>query len=162
MAYTIGSNGTVVVDGITFMGSFPTTATLDEGHVLIVAPTGVSIQEVTHQDQAVDYVSPGDYVVGAFVPTILAVLFSIPWHILGSAIKEMEPFYQLQRSNGALAADSLCLRYRSSINVVSTLSAIRNGHFIVWWSGLLSLVVLFLAPLASEAVFIGFVARDDV
>ncbi len=71
----------------------------------------------------------------------------------------MEPFYQLQRSNGALAADSLCLRYRSSINVVSTLSAIRNGNFIVLWSGPLCLFVLFLAPLASEAVFIGFVGK---
>jgi len=33
-----------------------------------------------------------DYFLGAFLPTILAVLFTIPWGILDSTVKELEPF----------------------------------------------------------------------
>ena len=85
------------------------------------------------------------------------MLFSIPWHILASGIKEIEPFYQLQNPEGALAEKSLALHYRASITVVSTFTAVRNGHYLVWWSGLVSLIILFIAPLASETVFIAFI-----
>jgi hypothetical protein len=84
-------------------------------------------------------------------------LFGIPWHILASTIKEIEPFYQLYHAEGALVEDSLTLDYRASINVIATFNAIRKGHFLVWWSGLVSISILFLAPLASESVFIGFI-----
>ena len=95
--------------------------------------------------------------VGAFIPTILAVLFTIPWHLLASAIKEIEPFYQLHNADGISAEDSLMLNYRASISVVATVTAIRKRHYLVWWSGVLSLIILLLPPLASETVFIGFV-----
>ena len=144
--------------GSTFFTGTPTLATLSNGNIIEVEPTGaVSIkvpQETTEQPQK--WIAPRKYVLGAFVPTILAVLFTIPWHILASAIKEIEPFYQLQHPHGATVAKSLNLDYRSSINVVAVFHALRNGHFIVWWSGLVSLVTLVLAPLAPETVFIGF------
>lgn len=68
----------------------------------------------------------------------------------------MEPFYQLQQPGGMAAENSIALDYRASINIVATFNAIRQGHFRVWWSGLVSLVVLVIAPLSSETVFIGF------
>lgn len=104
-------------------------------------------------------VTSQQYFVGAFLPTILAVLFTIPCQLLASALQEMEPYYQLQRPGGASASLSILLNYKSSINVIATVNAMRRGHFLVWWSGLVSLAVLLLAPLASEAVFIGFVGQ---
>lgn len=160
--YAIGAEGHVLVGGKTFETGSPTTATLPGGNVVVVGPTGaVSIQEPAHRaedptKQSIS-ISPQDYVIGAFVPTILAVLFSIPWHLLASAIKEIEPFYQLHSADGALAENSITLEYRASINIVATFTAIRKKHYLVWWSGLVSLIILVLAPLASETVFIGFI-----
>ena len=154
--YTIGADGLVLIDGYFFNTADPTTATLDDGHVVVVGPTGaVSIQELPSQESL--GLTPRDYVVGAFIPTILAVLFTIPWHLLASAVKEIEPFYQLHNADGISAEDSLMLNYRASINVVATVTAIRKKHYLVWWTGVLSLIILVLPPLASETVFIGFV-----
>lgn len=158
-SYSVGTNGLVVIDGTSFNTATPTTATLKGGKVVVVWPTGsVSIQEA--QDRAPSKkiaITPKEYIIGAFVPTILAVVYSIPWHLLASAIQEIEPFYQLQRPEGVTAQDSIALDYRASINVIATFSAITKGHFLVWWSSLISLLVLVLAPIASQTVFISFI-----
>jgi len=107
-------------------------------------------------DTRVEAISPHEYLIGAFIPTVLAVVFTIPWDILASAVKEIEPFYQMQRANGASAACSLTSDYKASISVVATMNAMSRGHCVVWGSGLLSLITLSLSPLASETVFIGF------
>lgn len=148
----------MVIDGTTFATGTPTTATLADNKVVVVWPSGsISVQDAKDRaPKPKTYLTPEEYVLGAFVPTLLAVLFSIPWHLLASAIKEMEPFYQLQRPDGVTAENSIALDYRASINIIATLNAMKKGHFLVWWSGLVSLVVLVIAPLSSETVFIGF------
>ena len=136
---------------IATVGAPPPNAFLHTAPKQFVGEYGESIHSIT----------PRDYILGSFVSTILAVVFSIPWHILASALKKMEPFYQLQNVNGAKAEDSLLLDYRECNNVVATFKAVRRGHFLVWWSGLVSILVLFLPPLASESVFIGFISDGD-
>ena len=164
-AFTLGPGGLVVVDGTTFNTATPTTKTLANGKTVKIGPTGaVSIQDKAESARkGVNknrlFLSRADYVVGSFLPIILAVLFTIPWHILASALKEMEPFYQLHKPDGARADKSLALTYRASINIVSTAQAIGNGHYLVWWSGLLSLVALVLAPLSSETIFIAYIGE---
>ena len=157
-AYTVCEGGKLVIGGSTFATGTPTTATLADGAIVEVGPTGaVAIKTPKERpDQPQKSITPQKYVLGAFVPTILAVLFTIPWHILASATKELEPFYQLQLSNGAPVSKALNLDYRSSVNVVAVFHALQNGHFVVWWSGLIALVTLVLAPLAPETIFIGF------
>lgn len=134
--YAIEAGGFVSVGGFTFNTAYPTTATLPDGDVVVVGPTGaVSIQEAA--DGAEDptkqpiSVTPRDYLVCAFVPTILAVLFSIPWHLLVSAIKEIERLYQLHSADGALAENSIALEYRAPISAVATFVAIRKKHYLV-------------------------------
>ena len=87
-------------------------------------------------------------------------MFSIPWHLLASALKEMEPFYQLHQPGDILASKSLPLDYKGSINAIATIHAIGKNHLLVWCSGLISLFAFVVAPLASETVFIGFVGQD--
>ena len=155
--YTIEPDGALVIEGHTFRTSSPTTTTFSDGHVLTIDPTGnVSLQDHTAPVGLSQNLSVRDYIIGAFIPTLIAVIFCIPWHILSSAIKEMEPFFQLQRADGAPAESSICLGYKASITPISTLNAIRNGHFLVWSSGLVSLIILLIPPLSSETVFIGF------
>ena len=148
------------LDKMSFATASPTTADLDNDRVLIIGPTGgfsVDIATPTnHPNPSHEGISPHKYLIGAFVPTILAVLFTIPWHILALAFKELEPFHQMQKPQGASAADSIALDYKGSVSAISTVQALFRGHFLVWWSGLLAIVTLVLAPLASETVFIGF------
>ena len=94
------------------------------------------------------------YISVSFVPLILAVIYSIPWRVLDSTIREMEPFYQLHRHGGALGRDSLCLDYGSSFLVTVIFKALSRGHFIPLCSSLISLIILALSPLASEAFFV--------
>jgi hypothetical protein len=94
------------------------------------------------------------YVLVSFVPLILATFYTIPWKILDNTVREMEPFYQLSQPGGATAENSLCLDYATSILLMTPFKALRRGHFIVVWSSLISLAVLFVPSLASEAVFV--------
>ncbi|KAL8792874.1 MAG: hypothetical protein Q9195_004516 [Heterodermia aff. obscurata] len=168
MSYTI-HDGVLYINGSTFSTAIPTTVTLNSDEILKVDPTG-AISLISQPDDKSGNVSgvtgyerigigAREYFIGAFLPTILAVLFSAPWPLLTSALQEMEPFYQLQELQGVPASKSLLLDYKSSINVIATFNAMRRGHFAVWWSGLISLAILLLAPLASEAVFIGFIGQ---
>ncbi|KAL9606966.1 MAG: hypothetical protein Q9167_008072, partial [Letrouitia subvulpina] len=130
---------------------------------VVVGPSGSAIVKdlPVHESppQLRKSVTPKEYVIGAVLPTVFAVLFGIPWHILFAAIQEMEPFYQLAYPQGALARDSICLDYRASLNVVATIKAGLRGHLVVLCSGLCSISALILPPLASEMVFIGFVGK---
>lgn len=146
--------------GPTATGATPSGAPVSQGgretgNVTVV----VILPGQSSPPQPKESVTRKEYLIGAFLPTVLAVLFSIPWYILFSAVQEMEPFYQLADPQGALARDSLCLDYRASLNVVTTLRAGLRGHFVVLWAGICSIAVLALAPLASETVFIGFVGE---
>ena len=156
MHYTLVGD-VLSIDEKTIETTRPTTATLNNGDVLAISPTGgVSITKLTEHVSPARGVTQSEYIIGAFVPTVLAVLFSIPWQLLARSLQEMEPFYQLHRTKGAFASSSLLLDYKSSINLITTFSAAKRGHFLVCLSGLISLAVLALAPLASETVFIGF------
>ena len=160
--YSIGPSD-AVVNGKTIDYATPTTVTVASGKAVVVSPSGdVAIQDIPDQlptPRPRKSVTKREYLIGAFLPTVLAVLFSIPWYILFTAVQEMEPFYQLANPQGALARDSICLDYRAYVNVVSTVKAGLRGHFVVLWAGLCSIAVLALAPLASETVFIGFVGE---
>jgi hypothetical protein len=90
----------------------------------------------------------------SFVPVILATLFTIPWKILDNTVREMEPFYQMNQVGGASVEDSLSLDYVASVLFTTPFKAFRRGHFIVLWSSLISLAVMILPSLASEATFV--------
>ncbi|KAL8851381.1 MAG: hypothetical protein Q9221_003652, partial [Calogaya cf. arnoldii] len=160
--YSVGPSS-AVVNGKTIGYATPTTAIVASGKVVVVDSSGaVNIQNIPDQSsppQPRKSVTRNEYFIGAFLPTILAVLFTIPWYILFAAVQEMEPFYQLANPQGALACDSICLDYRASVNIIATFKAGLRGHLAVLWAGLCSIVVLALAPLASETVFIGFVGQ---
>lgn len=155
--YSVGPHGTVFIGGTSFATASPTTATLSDGKIVVVDTSGVSIQNAPNSTTPLKtWVTPYEYITGGILPTLIAVIFSIPWHLLALAVKEIQPFYQLQHPDGVTAQDSMSLDYRYSINAMATITAIKRGHYLVWWSGLISMATLFVAPLASEAVFIGF------
>jgi hypothetical protein len=99
-------------------------------------------------------ITRNQYFLVSFFPLIISAFYIIPWRILDSTIREMEPFYQLSQPGGATAENSLCLDYGTSFILVTPIKAMLRGHFIVFWSSLISLAVLILAPISSEAFFV--------
>ncbi len=71
------------------------------------------------------------YIIVSFLPLFLAVLYTIPWRILDSTIRQLEPFYQLHNPDGVLAENSLCLDYSTWLPFVVPYKSIRRGHFMV-------------------------------
>ncbi|KAF3037221.1 hypothetical protein E8E12_004940 [Didymella heteroderae] len=61
--------------------------------------------------------TPADstYLLGAYVPTLVAIVFSIWWKCIFARLGEMEPYYQLARPCGADAKDSLLLSYSNAM-----------------------------------------------
>ena len=95
-----------------------------------------------------------EYIYVAFLPLILVVIYSIPLQILDRTTRKMEPFYQLHGTDGGLGRDSLCLDYCSWLLISVPFKAAYRGHVFPLWSSLISLSILVLAPLASEAFFV--------
>jgi hypothetical protein len=95
-----------------------------------------------------------EYVYVAFLPLIFVAIYSIPLQILDRTIRKMEPFYQLHGNDGGLGRDSLCLDYCSWLLISVPFKAAYRGHIFPLWSSLISLSILVLAPLASEAFFV--------
>ena len=97
-----------------------------------------------------------DYFLGAFVPTLVAVLFAIPWVVLDTQTKRMEPFYQLNsQPTGVSAAESLCLDYSSGLPGAAIVMALSRRHWAVLASSVLGLCGSLLVTLAPETIKIG-------
>lgn len=46
-----------------------------------------------------------------YLPTLVAVLYSLLWNWIDLDIRRLEPYHQMSKENGALAKDSLLLHY---------------------------------------------------
>jgi hypothetical protein len=100
------------------------------------------------------------YFVGAFLPTIIAVLFALPWMILDDRVRNLEPFHQLSRKQGASGA-TLCMDYISPFAFAAPVKALMAGHWAPLLTSLLSISTIFIAPLASETVSIRLTGSCD-
>ncbi|KAG4432321.1 hypothetical protein IFR05_012200 [Cadophora sp. M221] len=147
-SFISGNNPTRVSTPTTKAG----TTIVISGSTIVLLPTDASVSGNT--EDVVYYFSQRDYILGAFLPTIIAVLFSLPWGIVDTAAKEMEPFVRLAGDDGASARFSLCLDYPSDFLIVSPFKSLFRGHWIIFLTSMMNLVSLLLAPLASETVFI--------
>jgi hypothetical protein len=72
--------------------------------------------------------APSQYFSGAYLPTLLAVLYSAYWDIIFMRLKEMEPFFRLAQPGGAEAKESLLLSYTGGSLPGVLVQAIGNRH----------------------------------
>ncbi|SPN96491.1 uncharacterized protein DNG_00019 [Cephalotrichum gorgonifer] len=108
-------------------------------------PTGESIVIVFS-------LSPSDYFIGYFLPTILAVLLTIPIRMIDLNAQRYYPFHELARQHGASARESLLLRSGGIFGIRTTFRALAGGKLLLSLSSLLVLCSAVLIPLSSEAV----------
>jgi hypothetical protein len=92
------------------------------------------------------------YFVGAFLSTLIAVLFSLPWLIIDSKIRALEPFHQLSKDRGAEARKSLGMDYLYPFAIVAPIKALFAGHWAPLLTSLLSICTLLITPVAPEFV----------
>lgn len=61
-----------------------------------------------------------------YLPTIIALIYSIFWSWIDLQVKRLEPYHQLSKSNGAWGKDSLLLSYPFDFLPFVPLSAFRR------------------------------------
>ncbi|KAK0726367.1 hypothetical protein B0T21DRAFT_33275 [Apiosordaria backusii] len=101
---------------------------------------------------SVYYISRGQYFVGFFLPTILAVMLTIPIRMIDMAAKQYQPWHALTQRMGVPAEESLCLRTNGFHGIVSSLKAMASGQMLMVLTTLLTISSVFLVPLSAEAV----------
>jgi hypothetical protein len=102
--------------------------------------------------QKVYDVDEGEYFVGKFLPTLLAIMLAIVLRIIDLNAKLYQPFYALNQEGGALGSNSMTLHYSGLRGFVVPFSTLLQGHpvpfittMVVWCSSL-------LVPLATEGL----------
>ncbi|KAF9691447.1 hypothetical protein EKO04_010599 [Ascochyta lentis] len=69
-----------------------------------------------------------------YLPTIIALVFSVFWGWIDLQIKRLEPYYQLSKPDGAWGKDSLLLSYPFDFLPFVPVGAFRKKHWTVFWA----------------------------
>ncbi|KAF2626303.1 hypothetical protein BU25DRAFT_471860 [Macroventuria anomochaeta] len=97
-----------------------------------------------------------------YLPTVIAVLFSIYWAWIDLETKRMEPYYQLSKEDGALGRDSLLLHYPFDFIPLVPIKAARKRHWPVFWGSLPVLLVTFgLVPSQAGIFSVEMITRTS-
>ncbi|KAK8001470.1 hypothetical protein PG991_013692 [Apiospora marii] len=76
-----------------------------------------------------------------YLPTIIAVLYSLAWNWVASDTKRLQPWLEMSKARGAPAEDSLLLDYPSTFFGWVPFKAASKRHWPVFLSGMIVLIV---------------------
>lgn len=134
----------------------PTFSTAADSAYLKIEPSTAPAPNSYLRKQNGHIGSTWEYFQGAYLPTLLSVMFTIPWVILSRVTASMEPFYCLASPSGAAAERALTV---SMISPISPLLAIESGQ----WTRPLTVFLAFLSalitPLAPETIGIQTIGK---
>ncbi|KAF5027283.1 hypothetical protein F66182_626 [Fusarium sp. NRRL 66182] len=98
-----------------------------------------------------------------YVPTIIAVLYSMIWSWIDLDVKRMQPWFELSKRNGATAEDSLFLDYQFEFVALVPFKAAKRKHWPVFFGGTAMVIVFWaLTPLQSALLGTGIVKQTDI
>lgn len=86
-----------------------------------------------------------------YLPTLVAVTFGILWQITDFEVKRLEPYYQLSKEGGALAAESINVDYITFFNFLRPVKALRLKHYAVAVSSVATLLAVSAVPTLQSA-----------
>ncbi|KAH7039858.1 uncharacterized protein B0I36DRAFT_390639 [Microdochium trichocladiopsis] len=92
------------------------------------------------------------YILGMFIPTIAAVLLSIPIRILDTNARVFHPWHQLARPQGALGKHSISLEPFGWGGYLETFRGLGSGQWVLFCTTVLTVSAALLIPLAGEAI----------
>jgi hypothetical protein len=96
-----------------------------------------------------------DYMMGAFLPTILAAIIAYPFKLININARLMQPFHELataREADGVSAEASIFLRFYDWTGALSLPRSVRLRQPVIVISDLLVLGAALLAPIAAETV----------
>jgi hypothetical protein len=102
-----------------------------------------------------------DYFCFKYLPTVLAVTYGVLWQLTDFEVKRLEPYYQLSRPNGALAAESINVDYITIFNFLRPVMALRYKHWAVASCSVASLLAVSVVPVLQSASIILIPDRKD-
>lgn len=94
----------------------------------------------------------GKYFLGKFLPAMLAVMLSIPARIIDLNAQQYQPFYALNRPNGAMGPQSMNLHFSGWTGFLQPFKVLSNGHPVPFISMLIVWCSALMAPTAVEAI----------
>ncbi|RMJ19872.1 hypothetical protein CDV36_000499 [Fusarium kuroshium] len=97
-----------------------------------------------------------------YVPTIIAVLYSIIWSWIDLDVKRMQPWFELSKSDGTTGENSLFLDYQYDFVALVPFKAAKRKHWPVFFGGTAMVIVFWaLTPLQSALLGTGVVKQTD-
>ncbi|KAH6664191.1 hypothetical protein B0J14DRAFT_706627 [Halenospora varia] len=96
-----------------------------------------------------DLLSSGQYFVGMYLTTLIAVIFKMIWAIVSGNLRLMEPYYKMAQPAGASASDTVCLNLGGTFALRQTLNG-RHAELLV--ASIATAFVTLSVPVASEAI----------
>ncbi|KAL6706448.1 hypothetical protein ACN47E_005387 [Coniothyrium glycines] len=96
----------------------------------------------------------GKYFVGAYLPTLVAIVVGIWWKCIYARLKEMEPFYQMTTVQGAKAKDSLLLSYPRATAIVVLVQSCFSRHGLTFLGTMNMLLITLCTLLASMTLYV--------
>ncbi|OBT58286.1 hypothetical protein VE04_01473 [Pseudogymnoascus sp. 24MN13] len=95
-----------------------------------------------------------------YLPTVIAVIYSIIWSWIDLDSKRLEPWFQLSKPDGAAAEDSLLLQYPFDFLPFVPIRAARRRHWAVFITGSTMMLVSWaIVPFQSAIFSTGTVTR---
>jgi hypothetical protein len=97
-----------------------------------------------------------DYFIGAYLPTLVTLIYAGFWGMIDANVRRMEPFYQLARPNGAFAKDTLTFSYFNCNTFTAPFHALYRRHWAVFCSSVAFLIAsAVLPPVAASTLVVG-------
>ncbi|KAF4502064.1 hypothetical protein FAGAP_1680 [Fusarium agapanthi] len=88
-----------------------------------------------------------------YVPTIIAVLYSLIWSWIDLDVKRMQPWFELSKDTGATGGGSLFLDYQYEFVALVPLKAAKRKHWPSFFAGTAMVIVFWaLTPLQSAVL----------
>lgn len=127
--------------------------------LLIAALLEVLAQKAASEGGALSIVDTADDIppivtVGyLYLPTIVAVIYSLAWNWIDLDVKRMQPWLELSRPGGAPGKMSLFLDYPVDFVAFVPFKAARRRHWAVFYSGTVMVVIFWVLTPMQGAVF---------
>lgn len=88
-----------------------------------------------------------------YLPTILAVVYSMIWAWIAIDTKRLEPYFQMSKAEGASPANSIFLHYPFDLEIIPPIKALQLRHWSVVIACIVSAIVFCGITPLSGAVF---------
>ncbi|KAF7957735.1 hypothetical protein EAE96_003305 [Botrytis aclada] len=158
---TVLNDPSMLVIVSTFKSVYKSTILLTSSSTIVDRPVATSANSsgtfVYYSNGAVtapDQITHRQYLIASFLPLFLAIFYAIPWRILENTVRYMEPFYQLRPSSHSTDTEAIHIDYESPSIFILPFKSLSRKHFTVFVTSLISVIVLAVAPLASQVMII--------